>query len=117
MLAIPAIWCWQSWSCVVLPGSNVRASRENSHTHQLKKQIKGNKICIMYTMTVLNSPKAFHAVAFKLLSYCSQALHIIISGNCNEGGDFRFETEPAKTRGVLGKEDLILELENCTSGQ
>lgn len=50
----------------------------------------------MYTMTFLHSLKVFRAVAFKLLSCCSQALHIIISGNCNEGGGFRFETEPTK---------------------
>lgn len=50
----------------------------------------------MYTMTFLHSPKVFHAVAFKLLSCCSQALRIIISGNYNEGSDFRFETEPTK---------------------
>lgn len=46
-------------------------------------------------MTFLHSPKVFHAIAFKLMSSCSQALHITLSGNCNEG-DFRFETEPAK---------------------
>lgn len=69
MLAVPAIGCWQGWSCIVLPGSNVRVGRENGHTHRLKMQNKGNKICIMYTMAFSHSTKAFHAVPFKLLSY------------------------------------------------
>lgn len=96
MLAIPTIGCQQGWSCIVLPGNSVRVGRENGHTHQLKKQNKGNKICFTHTLTFLRSPKEFHDVAFKLLSSCSQALHIILSENCNEGGDSRFETEPAK---------------------
>lgn len=50
----------------------------------------------MYTVTFLHSPKVFHAVAFNLLSSCGQALRSILTGNCNEGRDSRFEIEPAK---------------------
>lgn len=78
----------------VLPGSHVRVGGENGHTHQLKKQKKGNKICIMHTVTFLHSPKYSMLL---LLTFCLVvALHIILSGNCNEGGESRFEIEPAK---------------------
>lgn len=100
-------WGQQGWSCIVLLGNNVRVDRENGHTHQLKKQKKGSKIYIVYTMTFLHNSKVFHAVAFNLLSCCSQALHVIISGNCNEQGDFRFETEPAKQEAYEGKRILF----------